>query len=124
MPGPARNVSRTVAIRMTDAMRFTPAGFAVGQGESVRLHIANDGKLAHEFVLGTPQEIAEHERTMHRMPRMPQTEANAVRVEPGQSADIVWKFSVSGDFVYACLLPGHHEAGVQGTITVKARGAR
>jgi uncharacterized cupredoxin-like copper-binding protein len=124
MPGSARNISQTIAIHMTDAMRFSPETFAVVPGETVRLYIANDGKVAHEFVLGTPGEIAEHEQMMRRMPQMAHTEANAVRVEPGQAADIVWKFSAPGNFVYACLLPGHHEAGMQGTITVKARGTR
>ncbi|MFX7701371.1 plastocyanin/azurin family copper-binding protein [Acinetobacter baumannii] len=32
---------------------------------------------------------------------------------------MVWKFSKSGDFEFACLIPGHREAGMVGTVVVK-----
>jgi uncharacterized cupredoxin-like copper-binding protein len=55
---------------------------------------------------------------MRQMPGMVHTDASSVRVAPGASAEIVWTFSKSGQFFYACLIPGHWEAGMQGTITV------
>lgn len=123
-PGTAKNVTRTVAIHMTDTMRFTPGALTFKRGETVRLHIVNDGKLPHEFILGTRQEIAEHTDMMRRMPGMVHADANAVSVAPGKSADSVWKFSVAGTFLYACLVPGHHEAGMQGIVTVTGRVKR
>ena len=41
------------------------------------------------------------------------------RVAPGKSDEITWKFSKSGEFNFACLIPGHFEAGMIGRITVK-----
>jgi uncharacterized cupredoxin-like copper-binding protein len=117
-PGVAKDASRSVAIHMTDAMRFDPASMAVKQGETLRLRIHNDGKLAHEFVLGTQAEIAEHAEMMRQMPGMVHTDAHSVRVAPGQSGEIVWNFSQAGKFLYACLIPGHWEAGMQGSVTV------
>jgi len=116
--GVAKDVARTVTIRTTDAMRFDPATLAVKQGETLRLRIHNDGKLAHEFVLGTQAEIAEHAEMMRQMPGMVHTDAHSVRVAPGQSGEIVWTFSRPGHFLYACLIPGHWEAGMQGSVTV------
>jgi uncharacterized cupredoxin-like copper-binding protein len=117
-PGKARDVTRTITITLRDAMRFEPATLQFSRGQTVRFHVINPGKLPHEFVLGTRTEIAEHAKEMQQMPNMAHTDPNAVRVAPGQSADLVWRFSVEGQFLYACLLPGHWEAGMQGTVTV------
>lgn len=117
-PGVAKDVGRSVAIRTTDAMRFEPASLAVKQGETLRLRIHNDGRLPHEFVLGTREEITEHAEMMRKMPGMIHADANSVRVAPGQDGEIVWTFSKAGKFLYACLIPGHWEAGMQGQVTV------
>jgi uncharacterized cupredoxin-like copper-binding protein len=31
----------------------------------------------------------------------------------------VWQFTQSGRFEFACLIPGHFEAGMVGTVTVR-----
>lgn len=123
-PGDARAAARTVTITLSDGMRFAPAALTATQGETVRLHLVNTGKLTHEFVLGTPAEIEEHAEMMRRMPDMVHTDASSVRLAPGQAADLVWRFSVRGEFVFACLLPGHREAGMTGRITVAPAAAR
>jgi uncharacterized cupredoxin-like copper-binding protein len=122
-PGAAKNATRTIAIAMNDSMRFDPGAVSIKQGETVRLRITNAGRIEHEFVLGTAQEIAEHARMMRGMPDMVHADANAVRVAPGKTADLVWKFSVPGKFLYACLVPGHLEAGMRGSITVASSGS-
>ncbi len=117
-PGSPKNVSQTVAISLTDAMRFTPSALNFKRGDTVRLHITNSGKAAHEFVLGTKEEIAEHAAMMRQMPDMVHADASSVRLAPGRTADIVWQFSNAGKFFFACLIPGHWEAGMQGSVTV------
>ncbi len=122
--GDAKAVTRTIAIHSTDAMRFDPNSLAIKQGETVRLRITNDGALPHEFVLGTRAEIDEHAKAMRQMPNMTHTDPNAVRIAPGQTAELIWTFSQAGSFLYACLIPGHWEAGMQGTVTVAAPAKR
>lgn len=90
----------------------------------MRLHIVNDGKLAHEFVLGTRQEIDEHARMMRKMPDMDHHDPGAVRLAPGQSADLLWQFDRAGEFAYACLIPGHREAGMRGKVVVQLNAER
>jgi uncharacterized cupredoxin-like copper-binding protein len=56
---------------------------------------------------------------MKKNPDMEHDDPNAKRVQPKTSQDLVWKFSKAGTFEYGCLIPGHREAGMVGTIVVK-----
>lgn len=87
-------------------------------GETVRLHIANEGQEVHEFVMDTVHANAEHKAMMERFPEMEHDDPNAVRLEPGEEAEIVWTFGEAGTFEFACLLPGHYENGMHGHLIV------
>jgi uncharacterized cupredoxin-like copper-binding protein len=117
-PGVEKNITRTINVSMGDTMRFVPDTMQFSQGETVRLQFTNTGKSAHEFILGTPAEIIEHAELMRKFPDMKHADASSVRVEAGQKATIIWQFNRAGEFVYACLIPGHSEAGMRGTVTV------
>src|SRR4051794_22411712 len=62
--GDPKKANSTIRVTMTDDMRFTPAAIRVRQGDTVRFIVANRGKLVHEMVLGTTQEIHEHAELM------------------------------------------------------------
>ena len=115
---PAR-VTRTVAVDMTDNMRFTPGTLTVERGETVRLKVANKGRLLHELVLGTEAQIKKHWQAMKQHPGMVHDEPSMVHVAPGASGEIVWQFTQPGTFQFACLLPGHFEAGMSGKVVVR-----
>lgn len=117
----AGNARRTIDIRMDDKMRFTPSRLELRQGETVRLRIRNAGAVMHELVLGTPQELASHAALMKKFPNMAHEEPYMAHVEPHQRGEIVWTFNRAGEFEFACLIPGHFEAGMRGSITVKAQ---
>ena len=116
--GDPKAVSRTIAISMTDDMRFTPAVVDVKLNETVRFVIKNDGKILHEMVIGTKDELDKHAAMMEKFPNMAHDEAYMAHVDPGKSGDIVWRFNRAGDFDFACLLPGHYQAGMIGKIKV------
>lgn len=118
MPGDPAKVNQTIALEMNDAMRFTPDKVSVKAGETVRFYVVNKGKIAHEMVLGTADEISEHAEMMRKMPNMVHQEPNQIRLEPGQRGAIVWKFTKAGTMTFACLVPGHREAGMVGTVAV------
>ncbi|MEI4485076.1 cupredoxin family protein [Frigidibacter sp. MR17.14] len=115
--------SRTVEVTMREtddgAYVFEPADLAFTPGETVRLHIVNAGETEHEFVMDTPHAITEHKALMEKFPEMEHDDPNAVRLGPGEEADILWTFGDAGAFAFACLLPGHYEAGMHGTLDVK-----
>lgn len=117
--GNARNVSRTIVVDMTDDMRFKPAVIEARTGETIRFRTRNRGRLVHEMVIGRMSDLQEHAAAMRKSPTVQHHEANAAQVQPGGVHDIVWKFDRSGEFSYACLIAGHLEAGMVGTIIVK-----
>ena len=116
--GTPAQVTRTISIDMTDAMRFTPDQLTVEKGETVRFVVRNTGRMLHEMVIGTPEALAKHAALMARFPNMEHGEAYMVHVEPGKTGEIVWHFNRAGSFEFACLIAGHFEAGMRGTLTV------
>jgi len=115
---PDLHASRTVEVRMNDNMRFSPEVILVKQGEALKLIHHNDGKLMHEFVLGTPESLLEHAEMMKKFPTMEHAEPYMAHVPPGEKMEMIWKFSNSGEFAFACLIPGHFDAGMKGIIIV------
>lgn len=121
-PGVAAKVSRTVQVDMTDNMRFSFPNISVRQGETVRFLVKNSGKVKHEMVLGTEQDLKEHAELMKKNPGMEHVDDNMVTVEPGKTGEIVWQFTKAGKISFACLQPGHFEAGMKGIVTVARTG--
>ena len=116
--GDPKKVSRTVEIDMSDRMRFTPAVLTVKRGDTVRFVAKNSGKQMHEMVIGSMKELKEHAELMKKHPGMEHEEPYMAHVEPGKKAEIVWQFTKAGEFNYGCLIPGHFEAGMVGSIKV------
>ena len=114
---------RTIRFSMSDRMRFSPERITVLEGETVRFIVKNDGKLMHELVIGTKEELDEHAALMKKYPNMEHDEPYMTHVLPGRTGQIVWTFNRSGEFAFACLIAGHFEAGMAGRITVTSRGA-
>lgn len=117
--GDPRKVIRTIRLDMTDAFRFTPADITVKRGETVKFVVANRGKVLHEMVLGTTEDLKAHADMMRRFPDMEHADANMAHVKPGAKGEIVWQFTQAGEYQFACLLPGHYEAGMVGKVVVK-----
>ena len=119
-PGDASKVSRTVNVTMSDAMRFDPARISVRRNETVRFVLRNDGTLKHEMVLGTFAELKEHAALMLKFPEMEHADPNQAIVDPGKTGELIWQFTKAGTFDFACLQPGHFEAGMKGRVVVAA----
>lgn len=117
--GDPKKVTRTLTVDMADSMRFTPGALTVKRGETVRLKVANKGQVLHELVLGTPNELRLHAEMMKKHPGMQHDEPSMVHVAPGQAGEIVWQFTQPGEFEFACLVPGHFEAGMRGKVVVR-----
>lgn len=110
---------RSVRIDMSDAMRFAPDAIDVKRGERVRFVVTNSGKVMHELVLGTFDELRKHGELMKKFPNMVHDEPHMVHVAPGGHGEIGWQFTRAGEFFYGCLIPGHFDAGMIGRIRVR-----
>lgn len=117
-PGVAAKAARTITVEMNDAMRYTPSDIQVKHGETVRFVVKNVGKVKHELSLGTEKELLEHLEVMRKFPDMEHDEPGKVTLAPGKQGEIVWHFTKAGTVNFACLMPGHYEAGMKGAIQV------
>ena len=104
---------------MTDGMRFAPSSIDVKQGETDRFVVTNSGKLKHELVLGTEKELKEHYEVDEEEPRRWNTTTRTChlrrRARPARS---IWQFTKAGKVDFACLQPGHYDAGMKGAVNV------
>lgn len=122
VPGDPKKPARVVEVTMRDGdgkMAFVPDRIDVKKGEQVRFIIRNQGTLKHEFTLASVADNDKHAKLMMKYPDMEHDDPNAKSVDPGKTAEILWRFSKGGSFEFACLIPGHREAGMRGTVSVK-----
>ena len=113
---------RELRIEMDDTMRFSPSVLTVTAGERVRLVVVNRGKLTHELVIGTADELAHHQREMKSGSAAHHHHSDSeISVEAGQSREVIRSFDKSGELGIACFEPGHFEAGMKGKLTVLPR---
>ncbi len=122
--GDAKAVRRTIQVTMTDNMRFTPDRMEVREGETVRLEVKNAGKILHELVIGTREELDQHAAMMQKHPNMAHDEPYMAHVAAGKTGQLVWNFNRAGEFEFACLIPGHYQAGMIGRIKVLPAAAK
>jgi len=137
-PGKASEVTRTIDVVMTDN-RYSPEMISVEKGETIRFVVKNKGEIVHEFNIGTAAMHGAHQKEMvtmfehgvlevdkihhdkmkMKMPgggTMEHDDPNSVLLEPGKSAELVWKFSGNASLEFACNLPGHYDAGMVGDV--------
>lgn len=121
-PGDPQQSARLVDVTIRDAggeLVFDPDLVKVKLGEQIQFVVTNAGQLEHEFFIGSSDEISEHEDMMKKMPGMERNDANLTSLKPGETKELTWHFTKPGNFEYACLLPGHLEAGMLGKVVVE-----
>ncbi len=121
-PGDASQPAQIVKVIMSETdgkMLFVPERLEMKRGDQVKFLLYNRGELDHEFVLASTVENLAHAEQMRTNPDMAHDDPNSKRLAPKRSGEIVWRFTKAGEFEYACLIPGHREAGMIGTVVVK-----
>lgn len=140
MPGHAEDVTRTVTVSMYDNY-YEPEAIDAKAGETIRFVITNHGGVVHEFNIGTADMHMAHQEEMammvdhgvieidrinHHMMDvdvggghvMSHDDPNSALLAPGESAEVIWKFSEAMPMEFACNMPGHYDSGMMGDITV------
>ena len=119
-PG-TKHINRSVTVKMFETeygMIFKPNFLKFEIGQTVKINLINKGELQHEFVMDTEDGILKHKIEMENMPDMDHNDPNSLRLNPNEKGEILWTFSNSGVFEFACLIPGHYEAGMHGKLLV------
>ena len=121
-------VSRSIEVRMDDQMRFTPSSIEVRAGETIRFVVHNAGKTAHEMVLGSDEAIRAHAQAMQQGAGHGDGHSHgtgaSIEVAAGRKGELVVRFDQATTLQMACLIPGHYEAGMRGTVMVSEAAAR
>jgi plastocyanin len=99
---------RAVRILATPELRFVPNVVRVQAGETIRFDVTTVGPVAHDFMVGPAADVA---ADADGTPEV----ADITMME---TASLTYTFSGSGPFAFACHVPGHHEAGMAGTIEI------
>jgi len=118
----AHVVSRSIEVTLNDQMQFTPDQLEVQAGETIRFVVHNTGKTTHEMVLGSDDDIRQHADAMKQGAGHDATHAHGqgamISLAPGQRGELVVHFAEATRLQIACLVPGHYEAGMRGSLTV------
>lgn len=116
--GNATAKTRTIKVEIDKSLRFVPSSIAVKKGETLRFVVQNSSEVPHEFVLGTQQENQQHAEAMLKNPNMKHSEPHQASIAAGKTGEVVWTFNRSGEFEFACMVPGHYLLGMKGKIEV------
>jgi uncharacterized cupredoxin-like copper-binding protein len=117
----AQVVSRSIDLTMDDTMRFTPSSIQAKPGETLRIIARNVGQVPHELVIGNAGDISEHAKAMQASAlHLHSNPGAAITVAPGTSGELVVTFPEAARLEMACLVPGHYEAGMRGTVQIAA----
>ena len=134
MQGKKESVDRTIKVSMYDNY-YQPNKFEIKKGETIKFIVQNKGELVHEFNIATKKMHLKHQPEMLMMveneiiladkidkkkmmkmskknPSMAHKHSNSVLLSPGESAELIWKFSNSAVLEAACNVPGHYEVGM------------
>lgn len=87
---------------------FAPSTIAVQHGETVTFRVTTMGPLAHDFMVGPAEPVAADEAGTPEVTGIAMMETRS----------LTYTFDGSGPYAFACHVPGHHEAGMTGTITL------
>lgn len=117
-PGKAAQATRTIDVEMNE-FRFSPERLEVKAGETILFRVRNTGKIEHELVFGDAAELKAHAESMRMQPAMAHDDSGGLKLDAAKAGEMVWKFTNAGEFMYGCLVPGHFEAGMVGTVVVK-----
>jgi uncharacterized cupredoxin-like copper-binding protein len=117
-PADASEATRTIAFEAFD-MAFAPETISVEPGEVVTFEVTNTGAAVHEFFLGDSAMQQEHAEEMADMDGdMVHDEPYSIRLQPGETKELTWRFADSGEVEFACHEPGHYQAGMHGQVNV------
>lgn len=107
------SVSSTVRREMSDHRLVGLPSPSVRRGQTPHRIVINKGPRMHELVLGRARamDLSAHAEQRPRHPDM-------AHVRPGAQGEIVWQFDQTGEFLFACQVPGHVEAGRVGCVRV------
>jgi uncharacterized cupredoxin-like copper-binding protein len=120
-PGDPKKPARVVEVIMQEGdgnMLYLPDRIEVKKGEQIKFILKNEGELDHEFMLDTKAHNQKHAELMEKHPEMEHDDPNGKQLKSKTHTELLWRFTKPGTFEFACLHPGHYDAGMKGSVLV------
>ncbi|PSW28255.1 copper-binding protein [Photobacterium phosphoreum] len=116
MPAAGSKPDKVAYVILSDDMQITfKQPVDIKPNDVVQFVVINQGKMAHEFSIGSPQEQAQY----RKMTKDHQADnGNTVTIAPGKAKQVLWHFHGSNKVELACNMAGHADAGMAKTITL------
>lgn len=122
---------RTIEIDM-EYISFNVKSVVVRAGETIRFILRNTSPLPHDFTIGNSiaqqgrravmDEVTEAGRLNGKIENSELFDGpNAVLVFPGETKELVWRFTETQRLEFGCNVPGHYELGMKGAFAVRTR---
>ena len=91
---------KTLEVQLSaEDIRWDISEITAKVGQTVEITIANDGALDHNFVI--------------------EKLGIAIELSPGESKVATFVVTEAGELEFICNIPGHQDAGMVGTLTIK-----
>ncbi len=125
--GHEKAINRVIDLTASE-YAFNQQKIVVKKGETIKFVLKNSGQEEHEMTIGDAAMQQEHRKMMAAMPGMAHSHmaghghvmhGNTVSAKQGETKSLIWHFTQSGRFEFACNFPGHAELGMQGIIEVR-----
>ena len=139
-PASTDMAERRIEISIGDYF-FSINAINIKNGEIIEFYLKNTGENVHEFNIGTDivhrahqeellklvregvvtrTDVHDHAKHVHGRsgPGPHHKEPSSVLLEPGDTAEIVWRFNTNTELSFACNMPGHFERGMVGAIRI------
>ncbi len=117
-PGTDRVVELTMG-----GMRFIPDKLDVKVGETITFVVTNPNDIPHELFIGDAADQAAHRAAHMAMPSAGQATVPhmgyGIYLDAHGTGMVTYHFTQVGEILLGCHLPGHWEAGMKATVTVK-----
>lgn len=122
--GASPPATRDITVSIS-GMRFVPDQFEVHVDETIRFVVSNPTDLPHELFIGTmPEQLAHHRAVMSQPPaqqvELMQHFGYGIYLLAHDSGEFIYHFGEAAQVMIGCHVPGHWEAGMLATITVRA----
>jgi len=120
-PAKESDATRTIAVKASDDMKFTPSELTVKQGETIKFLVTNTGQLVHEFNVGDVPSQRAHALMMEKMPDMHhEGDPTVLTLKPGETKSLVWSFNKrpTAPIEIACQEVGHYKQGMKIKVTL------
>lgn len=118
-PGRVIDINHSIQVNIDAHQKLSVDHLTINVGNTIRFIIANNSAQAHEFAIGSQDELREYAALIRDMPNMKHDQGNVITLAPGQIRMLIWTFDRVGAFEAGCNLPGHFEAGMNTAVSVQ-----